>query len=100
MSARSSNELFTLKFTSLSFLLSKMSNSVRFELLLEKRIVLSAKSPSGPPPPGRQLQPARPHAPLLLRRDGRQQVHPGLRVLGQLVQGLLGGLGKDRAGLI
>jgi hypothetical protein len=44
---------------------------------------------SGEAAPGRQLQPTRQDEEQLLRRDRRQQVHLGLRFLGQLLQGLL-----------
>jgi len=47
---------------------------------------------------GRQLQPTRENEEQLLRRHRRQPLHPGLRVLGQLIQGLLGRIGQDCAG--
>jgi hypothetical protein len=46
----------------------------------------------------RQLQPTRKDEEQLLRRYRRQPLHPGLRVLGQLIQGLLGRIGQDCTG--
>ena len=47
---------------------------------------------------GRQLQPACQDEEQLLRGHRRQQVHPRLRLLGQLLQGLLGRICKNCTG--
>ena len=58
----------------------------------------STRDSAGPAPPGRQLQPARAHAPLVLRGDGGQPLHPRLRLLGQLIQGVQRRHGQNCAG--
>ena len=54
---------------------------------------------TGPASPRRQLQPARAHAALVLRGDGGQPLHPRLRLLGQLLQGLQRRHRQDRTGV-
>ena len=53
---------------------------------------------SGPSPPRGQLQPASADAALVLRGHGGQPLHPRMRVLGQLIQGLQRGHRQDCAG--
>ena len=72
---------------------------MNFQGTVWRHVITELRYFSGASPPRGQLQPARADAALLLRGDGRQPLHPRVRVLGQLVQGLQRGHRKDCAGM-
>ena len=67
--------------------------------LMKCHVKLEPRCFSGPSPPRGQLQPAGADAALVLRGDGGQPLHPRMRILGQLIQGLQRGHRQNCAGM-